>query len=68
MPREPAATAVKYLLPAGVAALVLGMALVFAGVAGLPFFRAGTWTVALGLLLVAAAAILRVIPRTPPAR
>jgi len=55
----------NYLLPAGVAALVLGMALVFTGVAGLPLFRAGTWAVALGLLLVAADAIVRVIPRTP---
>ena len=41
------------------------MALVFAGMAGLPLSRPGTWVEALGLLLAAAAAILRVIRRTP---
>lgn len=57
----------KHLLMAGVALLVLGTTLVFAGVAGLPLFRPGTWAVALGLLLLAADAVLRAIPgRTTP--
>jgi hypothetical protein len=57
----------RHLPLAGVAVLVLGIALVFAGVAGLPLFRPGTWAVALGLLLLAADAGLRAIPgRTTP--
>lgn len=47
---------------AGAALLVLGMALVFASVAGAPLFRLGTVVLAVGFVAILAAGVLRALP------